>query len=90
MPVRPTPRGRVSVLVPAKDEAENLPLFMELAAAAFAERPASRYEVVVIDDGSVDDTLARAPGAGAAAIRSCAPCATARGAESPTRSAPDT
>ena len=45
----------VSVLVPAKDEAENLPLFMEQAAAAFAKSPAS-YEVVVIDDGSADDT----------------------------------
>ena len=30
----------VSVLVPAKDESENLPLFMELAAAAFASSPA--------------------------------------------------
>jgi glycosyltransferase involved in cell wall biosynthesis len=45
----------VSVLVPAKDEAENLPLFMEQAAAAFATSPVS-YEVVVIDDGSADDT----------------------------------
>ena len=47
----------VSVLVPAKDEAENLPLFMEQAAAAFAASPHS-YEVVVIDDGSVDRTWA--------------------------------
>jgi glycosyltransferase involved in cell wall biosynthesis len=47
----------VSVLVPAKDEAENLPLFMEQAAAAFASA-AHRYEVVVIDDGSTDDTAA--------------------------------
>ena len=46
----------VSVLVPAKDEAENLPLFMELAAAAFAAHPATRFEVVVVDDGSVDDS----------------------------------
>ena len=48
-------RPQVSVLVPAKDEAENLPLFMEQAAAAFASAP-GRYEVVVIDDGSTDDT----------------------------------
>ena len=47
----------VSVLVPAKDEAENLPLFLELCAAAFAGR-AESYEVVVIDDGSSDDTWA--------------------------------
>jgi glycosyltransferase involved in cell wall biosynthesis len=45
----------VSVLVPAKDEAENLPLFMAQAAEAFAASPYS-YEVVVIDDGSVDQT----------------------------------
>jgi len=48
-------RVLVSVLVPAKDEAENLPLFMEQAAAAFAETP-GRYEVVVVDDGSIDET----------------------------------
>ena len=50
-------RPDVSILVPAKDEAENLPLFMELAKAAFAGLP-ERYEVVVIDDGSVDDSWA--------------------------------
>src|SRR5215217_7975823 len=49
-------RVDVSVLVPAKDEAENLPLFMQLAAEAFAKTPEVSYEVVVIDDGSVDDT----------------------------------
>ena len=48
-------RPDVSVLVPAKDEAENLPLFMEQARAAFASQPL-RYEVIVIDDGSVDET----------------------------------
>jgi glycosyltransferase involved in cell wall biosynthesis len=50
-------RPEVSVLVPAKDEAENLPLFMEQARAAFASAP-QRYEVIVIDDGSVDDSWA--------------------------------
>jgi len=46
---------RVSVLVPAKDEGENLPLFMAQADAALG--PADvRYEVVVIDDGSDDDS----------------------------------
>jgi glycosyltransferase involved in cell wall biosynthesis len=66
MSVRPGPRAAiasapdspsvapdVSVLVPAKDEAENLPLFMELAAEAFAGSGV-RYEVIVVDDGSVD------------------------------------
>lgn len=53
-----TPDSRavdVSVLVPAKDEAENLPLFMELTEAAFRDSPV-RFEVIVIDDGSVDAT----------------------------------
>lgn len=57
----PRPRGPggidVSVLVPAKDEAENLPRFLELAEAALATQPL-RYEVLVIDDGSEDDTWA--------------------------------
>jgi glycosyltransferase involved in cell wall biosynthesis len=48
-------RPEVSILVPAKDEAENLPLFMEQARSAFASSP-QRYEVIVIDDGSVDDS----------------------------------
>ena len=47
----------VSVLVPAKDESGNLPLFMEQAAAAFAGSDV-RYEVIVIDDGSEDDSWA--------------------------------
>jgi glycosyltransferase involved in cell wall biosynthesis len=50
-------RPEISVLVPAKDEAENLPLFMEQARAAFASAP-QRYEVIVVDDGSVDDSWA--------------------------------
>ena len=53
----PGSRGdiQVSVLVPAKDEAGNLPIFMEQAAAAFATSNV-RYEVIVIDDGSEDET----------------------------------
>jgi len=45
----------LSILVPAKDEAENLPLFMEQTAAAFAGSP-TKFEVIVIDDGSVDES----------------------------------
>ncbi|MDQ6690029.1 MAG: glycosyltransferase family 2 protein, partial [Gemmatimonadota bacterium] len=50
-------RPEISILVPAKDEAENLPLFMEQARAAFVSAP-HRYEVIVVDDGSVDDSWA--------------------------------
>lgn len=49
----PTPR--VSILVPAKDEAENLPLFVKLCAEMMAGESTS-YEVIVIDDGSRDGT----------------------------------
>lgn len=45
----------VSVLVPAKDEAENLPLFVEQMSAV-ARTAAESYEVIVVDDGSVDAT----------------------------------
>jgi glycosyltransferase involved in cell wall biosynthesis len=52
---RPTPSERVdvSVLVPAKDEAENLPEFIRLCAEALKAAPFS-FEVVVVDDGSRD------------------------------------
>jgi glycosyltransferase involved in cell wall biosynthesis len=45
----------VSVLVPAKDEAENLPEFLRQCEALVREASVP-YEVVVVDDGSVDDT----------------------------------
>lgn len=47
----------VSVLVPAKDEAGNLALFLELCEATFRNESA-RYEVVVVDDGSTDGSWA--------------------------------
>jgi glycosyltransferase involved in cell wall biosynthesis len=55
---RPAPQVDVSVLVPAKDEAENLPLFMEQADATFGANPDVSFEVVVIDDGSTDNSRA--------------------------------
>ncbi len=45
----------VSVLVPAKDEADNLPEFCRLAAEALGGAGFS-FEVVVVDDGSRDRT----------------------------------
>jgi glycosyltransferase involved in cell wall biosynthesis len=45
----------VSVLVPAKDEAENLPEFVRLCGETFADL-AYRCEIVVVDDGSEDAT----------------------------------
>lgn len=56
MPPPASPRHiDVSILVPAKDEALNLPLFLELTDAIVHESAVS-YEVIVIDDGSEDDT----------------------------------
>lgn len=47
----------VSVLVPAKDEAGNLSLFLALCAEMIA-REAPSYEVIVVDDGSADGSWA--------------------------------
>jgi glycosyltransferase involved in cell wall biosynthesis len=54
-PPRDRAAVQVSVLVPAKDEAENLPLFMEQMEEVVRREPI-RYEVVVVDDGSSDAT----------------------------------
>jgi glycosyltransferase involved in cell wall biosynthesis len=45
----------VSVLVPAKDEAENLPEFLRLCGEALSPAAFS-FEVVVVDDGSRDES----------------------------------
>ena len=45
----------VSVLVPAKDEAENLPEFVRLAREALLPLPYA-CELVIVDDGSHDGT----------------------------------
>lgn len=48
-------RVDVSVLVPAKDEADNLPEFVRLCGAALGPAGFS-FEVIVVDDGSRDAT----------------------------------
>jgi glycosyltransferase involved in cell wall biosynthesis len=45
----------VSILVPAKDEAENLPEFVRLCQQSLGAQPFS-FEVVVVNDGSRDDS----------------------------------
>lgn len=63
MPSQP----RVSVIVPAHNEAEHLPaLFQSLASLAF---PAEQMEVIVVDHESTDDTAEIAERAGATVIR---------------------
>jgi glycosyltransferase involved in cell wall biosynthesis len=53
MTVLPVETLDVSVLVPAKDEADNLPEFLQRCAAALAPAGFS-FEVVIVNDGSRD------------------------------------
>lgn len=61
------PQNRVSIVVPAKDEAENLPLLFEKFGEQFRNRRL-QGEVVLVDDGSTDATFDVAK-AGAAQYR---------------------
>ncbi len=54
-PLSPAATLRVSILVPAMNEAENLPLFVALCAEMIAAQSVP-YELVIIDDGSNDTT----------------------------------
>jgi len=54
-PPLPARRPEVSILVPAKDEAENLPEFLRQCATALGPAPFN-FEVIVVDDGSRDAT----------------------------------
>ena len=69
--------GRLSVVVPVRDEADNvLPLIEEIDAALAGRVP---YEMVFVDDGSVDATLERLRAARARrphlrVLRHAAPC----------------
>ena len=53
----PAKTADVSVLVPAKDEAGNLPLFLQLCDETF-QTQGVQYEVIVVDDGSTDGSWA--------------------------------
>ena len=55
MTVAPVETLDVSVLVPAKDEAENLPEFLQRCAQALGSAGFS-FEVIVVNDGSRDGT----------------------------------
>lgn len=47
------PKALISIVIPCKNEAENLPLLLDEIGAAMAGR---NFEVVVVDDGSTDGT----------------------------------
>jgi glycosyltransferase involved in cell wall biosynthesis len=55
MTFSPARQVDVSVLVPAKDEVENLPEFARLCDEALRGAPFT-VEVIVVDDGSRDDS----------------------------------
>jgi dolichyl-phosphate beta-glucosyltransferase len=57
----------LSIVIPAFNEAERLPRTLDRLAAHFAGR--TDHEVLVVDDGSRDDTAARAEAAGATVLR---------------------
>ena len=61
-----SPRPFASVVVPAYNAAGTLPLC--LAALADQDSPSSAYEVIVVDDGSTDETAAIARAAGVRVI----------------------
>jgi dolichol-phosphate mannosyltransferase len=60
----PAPAGSVSVVVPARDEAERLPACLDGLMA-----DGDLHEVVVVDDESMDATAAVAEAAGARVVR---------------------
>ncbi len=61
-PISPIDRGPflvdLSVLIPARDEAENIPELLHLVSRAFAPLATAGYtcELVLVDDGSTDGT----------------------------------
>jgi dolichol-phosphate mannosyltransferase len=56
-PQLPTRSPLISIVVPAHDEGPNVGPLVERLTAALA--PNHRFEVIFVDDGSTDDTLAR-------------------------------
>lgn len=49
------PNALISVVIPCKNEARNLPQLLDEIGAAMADRS---FEVIIVDDGSTDDTPA--------------------------------
>lgn len=67
--LRPARVGRLSVVIPAKNEAANLPGLLAELRDVLAATPGLSTEVLVIDDGSTDQTGALATELGAQVVR---------------------
>jgi glycosyltransferase involved in cell wall biosynthesis len=63
----------VSVIIPAKNEAENLPRLLTDLQKVFRQITAYRFELIVVDDHSTDSTSAAAREGGATVIENQRP-----------------
>jgi dolichol-phosphate mannosyltransferase len=50
------PGTRISIVIPAFNEAENLPVLLQEIEQVMAQHPA-QWEILLVDDGSTDNTL---------------------------------
>lgn len=66
---RPSRVQRLSVLIPARNEAMNLPALLDELTQVLAGQSFEFLEVLVVDDGSTDDTAELATAAGARVVR---------------------
>jgi glycosyltransferase involved in cell wall biosynthesis len=67
---RPEPRvQRLSVVVPARNEAANLPALLAELDTALRSAKLASFEVIVVDDGSTDETPQLAAACGALVVR---------------------
>ena len=64
---------KVSVVIPAKNEAMNLGLVFDGLDKAVAQLPDYKFEVILVDDNSTDDTAELARARGARVIRNNGP-----------------
>ena len=73
-PLAPPPKAearvqRLSVVLPARNEALNLPTLLQELATVLRSLPLAAVEIVVVDDGSTDGTGELALAAGARVVR---------------------
>lgn len=52
-------KNLVSIFIPALNEAENIPVLFEKIQKIINTDPENRYELIIVDDGSTDDSKAK-------------------------------